>query len=76
MTVHGVKVLVQTGSNEWRLERQCPFEAVKGTAGLGYRRSKRLEDTMGRYARWGSFVKGTDTGDGWLQLQVLRYWLK
>merc|ERR1712232_1249047 len=70
MTKAGDTLLVPTGADSWRVEMPA---AAKGTEGLGYRWSKRLDDktnaTSG-FAEWGSLVSGTDTGDGWLELQI------
>jgi len=39
------------------------------TSGLGFRRSKQLQDYDSTAAPWGGFVLGYDEGDGWLRVE-------
>jgi len=65
ITVGGDEVLVHRGDDKWLVN----MSAAEDTEGLDYCQSKQLTDTLpGRIAAWGSVVKGTDTGDGWLQV--------
>jgi len=68
MYVNGVNVLVHTQGDNWRVDNsalQSPHE------GLCYCQTKDLEDELDVIAKWGSIVQGTDTGDGWLQMQAI-----
>ena len=69
MAVNGIKVLVRTDADAWRVEMPAFAVGAPGP-GLGYRQTKQLDDKQGSTAAWGSLVRGTDTGDGWLQLQI------
>jgi len=67
MSMHDLKVLVYKGDSSWLVE--MPDQA-KGTPGLAFRGSKRLDDRIGSFAPWGSLLKGLDTDDGWLETQL------
>lgn len=83
MTFLGAKVLTHVDGGQWLVDKpEAPALAgsstwsvrLRGHKGLSYRssphwgmRSKKLAT----FARWGSLVKGNDTGDGWLQTQVI-----
>ena len=70
MTVGGVQVLVNNGGNDWMVDNT---RLKTNAEGLGYRRSKRLDDKDdNRFMSWGTVVKGIDTGDGWLQVKVTK----
>ncbi len=68
MAVRDKQVLVHVHGNTWRVENSVLWSS---TDGLGFRRSKRLDDKfpVDAIADWGSVVEGFDTGDGWLQIQ-------
>merc|ERR1712062_639423 len=79
MIVKDVKVLSRVKGNTWRVDNR----ALKASsAGLGYRWSKRLNDTDSSRpdterkttgpAEWGSLLEGIDTGDGWLRVKYVR----
>jgi len=61
-------LVYQEDCDKWLLKRPA---AIEGTEGVDYCRSKDLNDKLpGKIAPWGSLVKGTDTGDGWLKVLV------
>merc|ERR1712232_442061 len=69
MTVQGQAVLEYIDGSNWRVDNAelratCPD-------GLSYRQSKQLDDKLYEAVEWGIVVKGTDTGDGWLQTKVI-----
>jgi hypothetical protein len=67
----GATVLVQEFPkfpNTWRVTTQ-DGHLRSSTAGLAYRKSKNLDDKVGKgVADWGSLVYGYDEGDGWIRL--------
>ncbi len=67
MTSDGIAVLVHIDGNSWRVDNTV---LQADTLGLSYHLSKQLHDTLNIVAKWGMFVQGTDTGDGWLRTQV------
>lgn len=67
MTLQNVNVLLHTSGDTWLVHNG---ELKAETRGLGHRRSKQLEDKIDDRSIWGSFVQGTPTGDGWLQIKV------
>jgi len=72
ITVTGETALVRTDGGKWLVVMPAAA-AAEGSEGLGYRRSKCLDDKHSKIAIWGSLVEGTDTGDGWLQTQVMTF---
>lgn len=65
MALGDARVLMNKGGDIWLVDN-CVLET--SSPGLGYRRSKKSDDRVGEdsFAAWGTFVKGIDTGDGWL----------
>lgn len=73
MLLNGVQVVVQEAADRWRVTTEN-FQANKpNTKGLGYRKSKDLNDRVGQgaLATWGDRIIGSDAGDGWLKCEVL-----
>jgi len=62
----GHQVLVRVDSSIWKVVSPATTEVAKG---LKYRKSKQLDDEncQREVERWGSFVAGTETCDGWFQ---------
>lgn len=68
LSFDGIEVLVHVDGDTWRVDNDT---LCATTTGLQYRRSKQLDEVdEDFFAEWGAFVKGFDTGDGWLQTQV------
>jgi len=71
LEINGVRVLVEEEANVWRVTNE---QLKNTTAGLGYRRSKNLDDKYGNIwighiwglAKWNVLIKGVDQGDGWV----------
>merc|ERR1711879_193116 len=68
MILKGKAVLAHIDGNKWRVDNT---EMKSDSAGVSYRRSKRLDDELDTVAKWGVVVKGIDAGDGWLQILVI-----
>merc|ERR1712093_140669 len=70
----GDTVLMRADGKRWVVVLPV---AARGAEGLSFRQSKQLEDMLlGKVAKWGSLVEGTDTGDGWLQVITNRKKIK
>jgi hypothetical protein len=69
MTVGDSPVLVDKGGGDWLLDNSV-FKS--DAPGLGYRRTKNLDDRVGNdsFAAWGSIVVGFDAGHGWLSTEM------
>jgi hypothetical protein len=67
--VNGVVVMEEMTNGEWRATDQYLGSAAQG---LGYRRSKNLDDRFGGtdYLQWGQSIAAIDTGDDWLLLRI------
>jgi len=69
MEISGVDVVVEENKNNWRVTTE-DVGLRSSSAGLGYRKSKHLEDKVGKtIAHWGELVYGFDEGDGWLRIR-------
>lgn len=67
--LNGVRVLIQEQDGRWRATTEN-FEVEPGSKGLGYRRSKLLEEKTDALLKWGACVQGTDEGDGWVRFSL------
>ena len=66
LEANGVRVLVEEQPNVWRVTND---QLQATTAGLGYRKSKNLDDRFSNnwLANWNDFIDGIDDGDGWVR---------
>eukprot|EP00930_Biecheleria_cincta_P069655 TRINITY_DN5736_c0_g1_i1.p1 TRINITY_DN5736_c0_g1~~TRINITY_DN5736_c0_g1_i1.p1 ORF type:complete len:527 (-),score=107.04 TRINITY_DN5736_c0_g1_i1:126-1706(-) len=66
--INGVPVLVMEAPNVYRVDNG---RLRARSAGLGYRLSRCMGDKdASSTAKWGSLVRGTDAGDGWIRCQI------
>lgn len=67
--VRGATVLIKEGGNSWRATNALLHAETRG---LGYRRSKNINDHLSVAQRlaWGDVMTGIDEGDGWIRCRV------
>merc|ERR550514_1602317 len=73
MILSGVPVLVYEGHNTYRVDNS---QLKADAASLAFRRTKRLDDQIPQVAggaRFGTTVRGSDDGDGWLKVGYKEY---
>jgi len=67
MEAGGVRILVAESSTQWRAVQPRKSRS----AGVGFRRSKRLDDKLeNQQLNYGEVIQGTDAGNGWLQCEL------
>lgn len=69
----GVTVLVKENDDTWKATN---ILLKASTRGLAYRPCKDLSARMASLLEWGDFMKGEDTGDGWVRFETTEVSLK